>query len=144
MSLTTDDGFIRAARALRPPSPVRVEDPVIFETSNDWQLRLLPLPKLRRRGFVVLVRELGAANALRFLHLYAPGQGDTQEPNRWLGELTIEQIEEEIRRLRAQGQIWWFDLPRYPALRGTAPVTPTGPSLAGREAADEALRDVSL
>lgn len=30
--LTTDDGFIRAARGLQPPSPVRVENPVIFET----------------------------------------------------------------------------------------------------------------
>ena len=29
--LTTDDHFIRAARALRPASPVRVENPVIFE-----------------------------------------------------------------------------------------------------------------
>lgn len=30
--LTTDDDFIRAARNLQPPSPVRVENPVIFET----------------------------------------------------------------------------------------------------------------
>jgi predicted nucleic acid-binding protein len=30
--LTTDDDFIRAARKLQPPSPVRVENPVIFET----------------------------------------------------------------------------------------------------------------
>lgn len=30
--LTTDDGFIRAARSLQPPSPVRLENPVIFET----------------------------------------------------------------------------------------------------------------
>jgi len=29
--LTTDDRFIRAARALQPASPVRVENPVIFE-----------------------------------------------------------------------------------------------------------------
>ena len=28
--LTTDDGFIRAARNLRPPSSVRVENPVLF------------------------------------------------------------------------------------------------------------------
>jgi hypothetical protein len=53
-----------------------------------------------------LVRELGAANALRFVHLYAPGQGDyTRERDRWLGDLTIEQIEEEVRRLRAGGQV---------------------------------------
>lgn len=29
--LTTDDGFIRAARGLQPASPVRVENPVVFE-----------------------------------------------------------------------------------------------------------------
>jgi hypothetical protein len=68
--------------------------------------RLLTLPELRRRGFEVLVRELGAANALRFLHLYAPGEGDyTRERDRWLSGLTIEQIQEEIRRLRARGEI---------------------------------------
>lgn len=70
------------------------------------ELRLLILPELRRRGFAALVRELGAANALRFLHLYAPGQGDyTRERERWLSGLTIEQIEEEIRLLRARGEI---------------------------------------
>jgi predicted nucleic acid-binding protein len=30
--LTTDDYFIRSARQLQPPSTVRVENPVIFET----------------------------------------------------------------------------------------------------------------
>lgn len=70
------------------------------------EVRLLTLPELRRRGFEALVRELGPANALRFLHLYAPGQGDyTRERDRWLSGLTIEQIEEEIRRLRARGEI---------------------------------------
>lgn len=70
------------------------------------RLRLLALPELRRRGFEVLVRELGAANALRFLHLYAPGHGDyTRERDGWLSGLTIEQIEEEIRHLRARGEI---------------------------------------
>lgn len=70
------------------------------------EVRLLTLPELRRRGFEVLVRELGAANALRFLHLYAPGQGDyTRERDRWLSGLTIEEIEQEIRALRARGEI---------------------------------------
>lgn len=70
------------------------------------ELRLLTLPELKRRGFEVLARELGAANALRFLHLYAPGQGDyTRERDRWLSSLTIEQIEEEIRLLRTRGEI---------------------------------------
>lgn len=70
------------------------------------EVRLLSFPELRRRGFEVLVRELGAANALRFLHLYAPGQGDyTLDRDRWLSGLTIEQVEEEIRRLRERGEI---------------------------------------
>jgi hypothetical protein len=69
-------------------------------------VRLLPLPELRKRGFEVLVRELGAANALRFLHLHAPGQGDyTCDRDRWLAGLTIEKIEEEVRLLRARGEI---------------------------------------
>lgn len=70
------------------------------------ELRLLTLPELKRRGFEVLVRELGAANALRFLHLHDPGQGDyTRERDRWLSGLTIEQIEQEIRLLRVRGEI---------------------------------------
>ena len=70
------------------------------------EARLLTLPELKRRGFEVLVRELGAANALRFLHLYAPGRGDyTRDSDQWLSGLTIEQIEEEIRLLRAKGEI---------------------------------------
>ena len=69
-------------------------------------MRLLTLPELRRRGFEVLVRELGAANALRFLHLHAPGQGDyTRERDQWLSGLTIEEIEDEIHRLRARGEL---------------------------------------
>jgi len=70
------------------------------------EMRLLTLPELRRRGFEVLVRELGAANALRFLHLHAPGQGDyTRERDQWLSGLTIEEIEDEIHRLRARGEL---------------------------------------
>lgn len=69
-------------------------------------VRLLSLAELRRKGFEVLVRELGAANALRFLHLYGTGQGDyTRDRDRWLSGLTIEQIEEEIRRMKARGEI---------------------------------------
>jgi hypothetical protein len=39
-------------------------------------ISLLPLPVLREKGFAVLVRELGPANALRFLHLYQTGTGN--------------------------------------------------------------------
>ena len=70
------------------------------------EIRLPSLAELRRRGFEALVRELGAADALRFLHLYGAGQGDyTHDRDRWLGELTIEQIEEEIRQMKVRGEI---------------------------------------
>ena len=39
-------------------------------------ISLLPLPVLREKGFAILVRELGPANALRFLHLYQTGTGN--------------------------------------------------------------------
>jgi hypothetical protein len=70
------------------------------------EVRLPSPPELRRRGFEVLVRELGAANALRFLHMYGAGRGDyTRERDQWLSSLTIEQIEEEIRQMKARGEI---------------------------------------
>ena len=68
--------------------------------------RLLSLPELRRKGFEVLVRELGPADALRFLHLHKTGQGDyTRDRGKWLRGLTIEQIEEEVARMRARGEV---------------------------------------
>jgi hypothetical protein len=70
------------------------------------EIRLLSLPELRRRGFEVLLRELGAAEALRFLHLYGAGRGDyTQDRDQWLSGLSLEQIEEEIRGMKARGEI---------------------------------------
>ena len=70
------------------------------------EIRLPTLPELRRRGFEALVRELGAANALRFLHLCGTGRGDyAHDRDRWLTGLTIEQIEEEIRQMKARGEL---------------------------------------
>jgi hypothetical protein len=70
------------------------------------EIRLPTLPELRRRGFEALVRELGAANALRFLHLCGTGHGDyTRDRDQWLSGLTVEQTEEEVRRMKARGEI---------------------------------------
>ena len=70
------------------------------------EIRLPSLPELRKRGFEALVRELGAANALRFLHLCGTGHGDyTRDRDQWLKSLTIEQIEQEIRQMKAHGEI---------------------------------------
>ena len=69
-------------------------------------VRLMGFPELRGRGFDALARELGIANAIRFLHLHGIGSGDyTQDREKWLAGLTIEQIEEEIRRMKLQGEI---------------------------------------
>ena len=64
------------------------------------------LPELRRRGFAALVRELGVANAIRFLHLHGTGAGDyTKDREKWLGELTIEQVEKEIQEMKSRGDM---------------------------------------
>jgi hypothetical protein len=69
-------------------------------------ISLLPLPVLREKGFAVLVRELGPANALRFLHLYQTGTGNyTAEREQWLGSLTLEEIDAEIKHLKLKGEI---------------------------------------
>ena len=70
------------------------------------ELRLMGLPELRRRGFEALVRELGVANAIRFLHLHGTGAGDyTKDREKWLGELTIEQVEKEIQEMKSRGDM---------------------------------------
>jgi hypothetical protein len=67
---------------------------------------LMPLPELRGKGFEILVRELGPANALRFLGLHQAGSGDyTKERDQWLCGLKLEEIEAEITRLKQKGEI---------------------------------------
>ena len=69
-------------------------------------MSLTPLPVLREKGFAVLMRELGPANALRFLHLYQTGTGNyTTEREQWLGSLTLEEIDAEIKHLKLKGEI---------------------------------------
>jgi len=52
------------------------------------------------------MRELGPANALRFLHLYQTGTGNyTTEREQWLGSLTLEEIDAEIKHLKLKGDI---------------------------------------
>ena len=70
------------------------------------QIRLPGLAEIRRRGFEALVRELGVASALRFLHLYGAGHGDyTRDRDQWLSGLTIEQVEAEIAKMKVRGEI---------------------------------------
>jgi len=69
-------------------------------------ISLLPLPVLREKGFAALMKELGPTNALRFLHLYQTGTGNyTAEREQWLGSLTLEEIDAEIKRMKLKGEI---------------------------------------
>jgi hypothetical protein len=69
-------------------------------------ISLLTLAVLREKGFAVLMRELGPANALRFLHLYQTGTGNyTTEREQWLGSLTLEEIDAEIKQMKLKGEI---------------------------------------
>jgi len=70
------------------------------------QVRLMGLPELRSRGFEALVRELGVANAIRFLHLHGAGAGNyTRDREKWLAGVTIEQVEEEIQQMKLRREI---------------------------------------
>jgi hypothetical protein len=58
--------------------------------------------ELRRRGLEVLVRELGYANAMRFMLQYETGQGDyTKEREELLASWTLEDMVRESDRLAA-------------------------------------------
>lgn len=61
---------------------------------------MLPPVELRRKGMDVLVRELGYAEAIRFIHQFDLGRGDyTGERHAMLPPMTIEQIAAESDRI---------------------------------------------
>jgi len=104
--VSANNGFARTDGGLQWPSTVQVERSRGVRDGDfgmGENVRLMGLPELRSRGFDALVRELGIANALRYLHLHGMGSGDyTKDRERWLAGLTIEQVEEGIRRMKLQ------------------------------------------
>jgi hypothetical protein len=59
--------------------------------------------ELRRRGIEVLVRELGYADAMRFLQQFATGHGDyTAERDRLARPMSDEELLKEADRLAEQ------------------------------------------
>ena len=61
------------------------------------------LIEISRAGHAALVRELGVADAVRFLNQYTTGRGDyTAERSEWLGDESLEdlfaQVQEADRR----------------------------------------------
>ena len=62
------------------------------------------VPAAESGQFEALVKELGAANALRFVGLYGSSHGDyTRDRHQWLAGTTLEQIEADIQQMRRQG-----------------------------------------
>jgi len=66
-------------------------------------LAIRPLSELNRQATELLVREMGIADALRFLSQFSSGSGDyTKERDQWLDDLTLQQITSEIKAKRKE------------------------------------------
>lgn len=66
-------------------------------------LAIRPLSELNRQATELLVREMGIADALRFLSQFGSGSRDyTKERDQWLDGLTLQQIASEIKAKRAE------------------------------------------
>ena len=61
----------------------------------------MTLEQIRRAGLRALSRELGPVGLVRFLQQFETGHGDyTAERHRWLGESTVQDLAQEIKRRR--------------------------------------------
>lgn len=59
------------------------------------------LSEINQQATAILAREMGIADALRFLNQFSSGSGDyTSERDQWLGNLSLEQITWEIKAKR--------------------------------------------
>lgn len=59
------------------------------------------LSEINQQATAILAREMGIADALRFLNQFSSGSGDyTKERDQWLGNLSLEQITSEIKAKR--------------------------------------------
>lgn len=60
-----------------------------------------PLSELTERAIDLLVRELGVADALRFLNQFSTGQGDyTRDRSEMLEGVSLDEMLEDIKRHR--------------------------------------------
>jgi hypothetical protein len=66
-------------------------------------IEMRPLLEINQQATEILVREMGIADALRFLSQFSHGSGDyTKERKQWLDDLTLEQITSDIKAKRKQ------------------------------------------
>ncbi len=57
-----------------------------------------PLSEINQQATAILAREMGIADAPRFLNQFSSGSGDyTSERDQWLGNLSLEQITSKIK-----------------------------------------------
>jgi hypothetical protein len=64
-------------------------------------IAIRPLSEINQQATAILAREMGIADALRFLNQFSSGSGDyTSERDQWLGNLSLEQITSEIKAKR--------------------------------------------
>ena len=69
-------------------------------------VELKTLQQINEKALAVLTRELGVADTLRFMMQFSSGEGNyTKEREQWLGNLTLDEIVEEMERKRAAGNI---------------------------------------
>jgi hypothetical protein len=62
-----------------------------------------PLSEINQQATSILAREMGIADALRFLNQFSNGSGDyTAERENWLGNLSLEQITSAIKADRGR------------------------------------------
>jgi hypothetical protein len=64
-----------------------------------------PLTEINQKATHTLFQTLGVVDALRFFNQFTVGSGDyTKEREQWLGELTLDQIVEEITANRTENR----------------------------------------
>ena len=61
----------------------------------------MTLDQIRKLGYEALVEKLGPVGMVRFLQQFEMGKGDyTKERDRWIGDVTVKDLIEEIRKKR--------------------------------------------
>jgi hypothetical protein len=63
--------------------------------------RIRPIAEITEQAMTILAREMGVADAIRFLNQFRPGTGDyTTERSQWLDGLSLDQIVSGIKAKR--------------------------------------------
>jgi len=59
------------------------------------------LAEITQQATHILCKEIGVVNTIRFINQFSTGYGDyTKEREEWLGELSLDDIVSEIKRMR--------------------------------------------